>query len=119
MDSENHLLRNIIDPLNDQDGTRNSLELIKKERSNTKDEDFGEKSENETQVKKKMKKNNNYPRYPELSNDFEGPEQSLSGPRRLEPLNDAYLGNKNYIWGSNQCPIIEVKLYKFTKRKWK
>uniref|UniRef100_A0A1A9UIY2 THD domain-containing protein n=1 Tax=Glossina austeni TaxID=7395 RepID=A0A1A9UIY2_GLOAU len=108
MDSENHLLRNIIDPLNVQDGTHNSLELIKKERSNTKDEDFGEKSENETQVKKKMKKNNNYPRYPELSNDFEGPEQSLSGPRRLEPLNDAYLGNKNYIWGSNQCPIIEA-----------
>ncbi|KAL9914165.1 uncharacterized protein ACN2A1_001276 isoform 1-T2 [Glossina fuscipes fuscipes] len=110
MDSENHLLRNIIDPLNDQDGTRNSLELIKKERSSTKDEDedFGEKSEKETQVKKKMKKNSNYSRYPELSNDFEGPEQSLAGPRRLEPLNDAYLGNKNYIWGSNQCPIIEA-----------
>lgn len=68
--------------------------------------------------KERMKKSNSYPRYQEVANDFGGshmmieddaPEDSV-WPRRLETLNDAYLGNKNYILGTNQCPIIEVGL---------
>uniref|UniRef100_A0A1A9WP42 Uncharacterized protein n=1 Tax=Glossina brevipalpis TaxID=37001 RepID=A0A1A9WP42_9MUSC len=108
MDNENHLLHNILDPLSDQDGSRDSLELMKKEKADTKADDSDEKTESETEMKKKMKKNDNYPRYLEPSNDFEDLEQSLAGPRHFESLNDAYLGNKNYIWGSNQCPILEA-----------
>ena len=53
--------------------------------------------------KKKKKKRGGYVRYPELSNDFTAVED-FGG---YEPLNDAYLGNKNYV-ESNQCPIIDA-----------
>lgn len=67
-------------------------------------------------TKERMKKSNSYSRYHEVPNDFgesrmieDGLEDSL-WPKRMETLNDAYLGNKNYILGTNQCPIIEVNL---------
>lgn len=51
------------------------------------------------------KKRSGYLRYPEQPNTM---DESLSlGSVPYETQNDAYLGNKNYIIGSNQCPIIE------------
>jgi len=51
------------------------------------------------------KKRSGYLRYPEQPNTM---DEALSlGSAPYETLNDAYLGNKNYIVGSNQCPIIE------------
>lgn len=54
------------------------------------------------------KKRSGYLRYPEQPNTM---DESLNlgggGGVPYETLNDAYLGNKNYIIGSNQCPIIE------------
>lgn len=44
-------------------------------------------------------------RYPEQPNTMDEALTMQGTP--YETLNDAYLGNKNYIIGSNQCPIIE------------
>lgn len=44
-------------------------------------------------------------RYPEPPNNMDEP-LGVQNPG-YETLNDAYLGNKNYVIGSNQCPIIE------------
>ncbi|XP_037956989.1 DNA ligase 1 isoform X2 [Teleopsis dalmanni] len=55
---------------------------------------------------RKKKKRNGYLRYPELPNGINGFDVGMGGAR-YESLNDAYLGNKNYIFGSNQCPLIE------------
>lgn len=51
------------------------------------------------------RKRSGYLRYPEQPNTMEEALSLSSAP--YETLNDAYLGNKNYIVGSNQCPIIE------------
>ncbi|XP_053962238.1 uncharacterized protein LOC128865875 isoform X1 [Anastrepha ludens] len=58
------------------------------------------------QVKKHKKKRNGYLRYPELPNEFRNVDEDIE-TGRYESLNDAYLGNKNYIIGSHQCPLIE------------
>lgn len=63
--------------------------------------------ESEEDMKKKKKKRTGYARYPELPNDFSDFEEEL-GAGHYESLNDAYLGNKNYILGTNQCPLIEA-----------
>lgn len=107
VDNENHLMRNIIDPDSDNSLENNSLEAVKKDNLPAKkSEDNDEDSK-----KKKMKKSNGFMRYPDVANDFGEFEDTLQTPNRYETLNDAYLGNKNYILGTNQCPIIEVSLF--------
>ncbi|XP_036332184.1 histone acetyltransferase KAT6B isoform X2 [Rhagoletis pomonella] len=76
--------------------------------ANTKNAEPNEKNDrNLEQVKKHKKKRNGYMRYPELPNEFAGMQEDIVDAGRYEPLNDAYLGNKNYIIGSNRCPLIE------------
>lgn len=58
-------------------------------------------------VKKSEKTRNGFPRYSELPNEF-GDVDDGNFVAPYETLNDAYLGNKNYIIGSNQCPLIEM-----------
>ncbi|XP_034478135.1 uncharacterized protein LOC117784494 [Drosophila innubila] len=100
VDVENHLLRNVIEPESEE----NSLDerWSSKKRYSVKKEQAEEQTEDSQQSKKKR---SGYMRYPEPPNNMDE-TLSLSGSI-YEPLNDAYLGNKNYIIGSNQCPIIE------------
>ncbi|KAM7342622.1 uncharacterized protein ACRADG_009975 isoform 2-T2 [Cochliomyia hominivorax] len=102
VDNDNHLMRNIIDPDSDNSLENNSLEAVKKDKLPSKVEDKDDDS-----MKKKMKKSNGFMRYPDVANEFGDFEDTLQTPNRYETLNDAYLGNKNYIFGTNQCPIIE------------
>lgn len=105
VDNENHLMRNIVDNEVDNSLENNSLEAVKKaKKSNSDAEDKDAEA-----MKKKMKKSNGFMRYPDVANDFNDFEDTLQSPSRYETLNDAYLGNKNYILGTNQCPIIEVR----------
>ncbi|KAM8714365.1 hypothetical protein ACLKA7_014487 [Drosophila subpalustris] len=100
VDVENHLLRNVIE----SDSDENSLDdrWSSKKRYSVKKEQAEEQAEDSPQSKKKR---SGYMRYPEPPNNMEEALSLTGSP--YEPLNDAYLGNKNYIIGSNQCPIIE------------
>lgn len=69
--------------------------------TNSKSANSDENLDDEEESKKKKKHKRGYVRYPELSNDFTAVEDF-----GYEPLNDAYLGNKNYA--SKQCPIIDA-----------
>lgn len=131
VDNENHLLRNVVEnePKSDDDSDiENEKRLsVKKEKvdyhglhhsinspNNDKSKDLHGNSmssdvneEDEEKKKKKQKKRNGYQRYPEIPNDVSDFEEEL-GAGHYEPLNDAYLGNKNYVPGSsNQCPLID------------
>ncbi|XP_067633025.1 neurofilament medium polypeptide [Eurosta solidaginis] len=139
VETENHLLRNVIEP---EDHSENELEKrlsVKKEQatdelenivlqtdrdktkeihsnsmmststtdtSNKSDDSMGDGNEDSDAMKKHKKKRNGYLRYPDLPNEFTDTDEDI-GPGHYESLNDAYLGNKNYIIGSNQCPLIE------------
>lgn len=108
VDNENHLMHNIIDADADNSAESNSLEAIKKDANLEKIQNSNNEDKDEDAKKKKMKKSNGFMRYPDVANEFEEFEEPMQGPNRYETLNDAYLGNKNYILGTNQCPIIEV-----------
>ncbi|XP_062128446.1 uncharacterized protein LOC133840565 isoform X2 [Drosophila sulfurigaster albostrigata] len=99
VDAENHLLRNVIE----SDSDENTLdEHWPSKRYSVKKEQADELAEDLQQSKKKR---SGYMRYPDPPNAMEE-AMSLNGAP-YEALNDAYLGNKNYIIGSNQCPVIE------------
>ncbi|KAH8372249.1 hypothetical protein KR093_010772, partial [Drosophila rubida] len=100
VDAENHLLRNVID----SDSEENSLDerWPSKNRYSVKKEQPDEQAED---LQESKKKRSGYMRYPDPPNAMEE-AMSLNGAP-YEALNDAYLGNKNYIIGSNQCPVIE------------
>ncbi|KAH8394808.1 hypothetical protein KR222_006454, partial [Zaprionus bogoriensis] len=101
VDAENHLLRNVIE----SDSEENSLDnrWSAKKRYSVKKEDVAEEQADDAQQTKK--KRSGYVRYPEQPNTMEEALSLNNGA--YETLNDAYLGNKNYIIGSNQCPVIE------------
>ncbi|KRF80118.1 neurofilament medium polypeptide isoform X2 [Drosophila virilis] len=101
VDAENHLLRNVID----SDSEENTLDnnWTNKKRYSVRKELAEEQSEEPQQQLKK--KRSGYMRYPEQPNTMDEALTMQGTP--YETLNDAYLGNKNYIIGSNQCPIIE------------
>ncbi|XP_017867293.1 PREDICTED: histone-lysine N-methyltransferase, H3 lysine-79 specific [Drosophila arizonae] len=100
VDAENHLLRNVIEP----DSEENSLDSQwpMKKRYSVKKEQAEQQAEDAQQLKKKR---SGYMRYPDPPNTMDEPLGVQS--TGYETLNDAYLGNKNYVIGSNQCPIIE------------
>ncbi|XP_070139935.1 trichohyalin isoform X2 [Drosophila kikkawai] len=108
VDSDNHLLRNAIEPESEENSLNSNYWQAKK--SVKKDQADEEEAEQEGVVRHpkdmdKKKRSGGYLRYPEQPNTM---EEALSlGGAPYETLNDAYLGNKNYIIGSNQCPIIE------------
>ncbi|XP_055921632.1 DNA ligase 1 isoform X1 [Eupeodes corollae] len=131
VDNENHLLRNVVEsePKSDDDSDiENQKRLsVKKEKvefqglhhsintpNNEKSKDLQGNSmtsdideDTADKKKKKEKKSNGYQRYPEIPNEMNDFEEEL-GAGHYEPLNDAYLGNKNYVPGSsNQCPLID------------
>lgn len=86
----------------------NTKTLTTTSRAYSTDENNDLKShDNSENIRKNKKKFNGYVRYPELPNNF-GDDDEDVGVGLYETLNDAYLGNKNYIIGSNQCPLIET-----------
>ncbi|XP_032590914.1 histone-lysine N-methyltransferase, H3 lysine-79 specific isoform X2 [Drosophila grimshawi] len=103
VDAENHLLRNVIEPESEE----NSLDerWPAKKRFSVKKEQAEDQAEDDSNPQQSKKKRSGYMRYPEQPNTMEEALSMNSAP--YETLNDAYLGNKNYIIGSNQCPIIE------------
>lgn len=130
VDNENHLLRNVVESesKSEDDDIENQKRLsVKKEKvefqglhhsintpNNEKSKGLQGNSmapdsddDEEDKKKKKQKKRNGFQRYPELPNEVNEFEEEL-GAGHYEPLNDAYLGNKNYVPGSsNQCPLID------------
>lgn len=104
VENENHLMHNIIEPDSSESSeNNNSLEASKRDKSLVKADD----KDNDAN-ERKMKKSNGFMRYPDVPNEYGDFDETLQGPNRYETLNDAYLGNKNYILGTNQCPILEV-----------
>ncbi|XP_075166171.1 uncharacterized protein LOC142238418 [Haematobia irritans] len=110
VENENHIMHNIIEPDSSDSSENSSLEAAaRRGKSNQVGkslQSLGEDKLNED-MKRKMKKSNGFMRYPEVPNEFGDFEETLQIPNRYETLNDAYLGNKNYILGTNQCPILE------------
>nr|XP_014091091.1 glutamic acid-rich protein isoform X2 [Bactrocera oleae] len=130
VEADDHLQRNLIEP---DDSSENGLEKrlsVKKEQATEPDiENNSLSSENDItkeinvkpmadktdlksrdiskNLRKLKKKFNGYVRYPELPNNFSDNDKDV-GVGLYETLNDAYLGNKNYVIGSNQCPLIEA-----------
>ncbi|XP_030388306.1 myb-like protein X isoform X2 [Scaptodrosophila lebanonensis] len=105
VENENHLLRNVIEPESEENTVDNYWTSkkrlsVKKDQADDNEESVSKNSDADV---KKMKKRGGYLRYPEQPNTME--DALTNSP--FEPLNDAYLGNKNYIIGSNQCPMIE------------
>ncbi|XP_039969305.1 DNA ligase 1 [Bactrocera tryoni] len=98
--SENDITKEI----NTKTMTDNSRAYSTNEKAGLKNRDL---SENLRKLKKKF---NGYVRYPELPNNFSDNDDSDKdvGAGLYETLNDAYLGNKNYVIGSNKCPLIEA-----------
>ncbi|KAH8402148.1 hypothetical protein KR009_010157, partial [Drosophila setifemur] len=103
VENENHLVRNTIEPESEENGLTSNYwqakKSVKKEQADELQEDLKPAKDME------KKKRSGYLRYPEQPNTMEEAVSLGNGP--YETLNDAYLGNKNYIIGSNQCPIIE------------
>ncbi|XP_070068454.1 uncharacterized protein [Drosophila takahashii] len=103
VDNENHLMRNTIEPESEENALDSNYWLAKKSVKKEQAEQLAEDSKPPKDMEKK--KRSGYLRYPEQPNAM---DEALSlGSAPYETLNDAYLGNKNYIVGSNQCPIIE------------
>ncbi|XP_017961270.1 uncharacterized protein LOC108654453 isoform X3 [Drosophila navojoa] len=100
VDAENHLLRNVIEPESEENSLDSQWPM--KKRYSVKKEQAEQQAEDAQQLKKKR---SGYMRYPEPPNAIDEPLGMQS--TGYETLNDAYLGNKNYVIGSNQCPIIE------------
>lgn len=111
VENENHLTHNIIEKDSDESSENTSLENIKKadasSKSSTSTDAADEGANNDDEFKKKMKKRNGFMRYPDVANDLYDAYDAQQS-NRYETLNDAYLGNKNYIMGNNQCPMLEV-----------
>ncbi|XP_013108167.2 cyclin-dependent kinase 11B isoform X1 [Stomoxys calcitrans] len=111
VENENHIMHNVIEPDTSDSSENTSLEAAAKRSKNnqlmkSQQQTMGEDKPNED-MRRKMKKSNGFMRYPEVPNEFGDFEETLQNPNRYETLNDAYLGNKNYILGTNQCPILE------------
>ncbi|XP_064543611.1 uncharacterized protein LOC135432070 isoform X2 [Drosophila montana] len=102
-DAENHLLRNVIESDSEESTLENTHNWPNKKRYSVRKELAEEQSDEPQQQLKK--KRSGYMRYPEQPNTMDEALTMQGTP--YETLNDAYLGNKNYIIGSNQCPIIE------------
>ncbi|XP_016947462.1 uncharacterized protein LOC108022828 isoform X2 [Drosophila biarmipes] len=103
VDNENHLMRNTIEPESEENALDSNYWLAKKSVKKEQAELLAEDSKHPKDMEKK--KRSGYLRYPEQPNTM---DEALSlGSAPYETLNDAYLGNKNYIVGSNQCPLIE------------
>lgn len=100
-------MHNIIEPDSSESSENTSLEATKREKSLSKSQPVIN-DDKDDEMKRKMKKSNGFMRYPDVPNEFGEYEEAIQGPNRYETLNDAYLGNKNYILGTNQCPILEV-----------
>ncbi|XP_004535824.1 uncharacterized protein LOC101456487 [Ceratitis capitata] len=134
VDTENHLLHNVIDtgnnnekrlsvkkqqaalqefenigiPENDKKKEIHSNAMMSTSSGGTTNIRTGSKGNDALdKVKKSEKTRNGFPRYSELPNEF-GDVDDGNFVAPYETLNDAYLGNKNYIIGSNQCPLIEM-----------
>ncbi|XP_017066632.1 uncharacterized protein LOC108104836 isoform X2 [Drosophila eugracilis] len=103
VDNENHLMRNTIEPESEENALDSNYWLAKKSVKKDQADELEEDSKPPKDMEKR--KRSGYLRYPEQPNAM---DEALSlGSAPYETLNDAYLGNKNYIVGSNQCPIIE------------
>nr|NP_001246233.1 uncharacterized protein Dmel_CG2269, isoform D [Drosophila melanogaster]NP_724880.1 uncharacterized protein Dmel_CG2269, isoform B [Drosophila melanogaster]AAM71057.1 uncharacterized protein Dmel_CG2269, isoform B [Drosophila melanogaster]AFH07988.1 uncharacterized protein Dmel_CG2269, isoform D [Drosophila melanogaster] len=103
VDNESHLMRNTIEPESEENALDSNYWLNKKSVKKEQADQLAEDSRPPKDMEKR--KRSGYLRYPEQPNTM---EEALSlGSAPYETLNDAYLGNKNYIVGSNQCPIIE------------
>ncbi|XP_043662235.1 histone acetyltransferase KAT6A isoform X1 [Drosophila teissieri] len=103
VDNESHLMRNTIEPESEENALDSNYWLTKQSVKKEQADQLAEDSKPPKDMEKK--KRSGYLRYPEQPNTM---EEALSlGSAPYETLNDAYLGNKNYIVGSNQCPIIE------------
>ncbi|XP_017049849.1 uncharacterized protein LOC108093958 isoform X2 [Drosophila ficusphila] len=103
VENDNHLMRNAIEPESEENALDSNYWQAKKSVKKDQAEDLAEDEKPPKDMEKK--KRSGYLRYPEQPNTM---EEALSlGSAPYETLNDAYLGNKNYIVGSNQCPIIE------------
>ncbi|XP_017120341.1 uncharacterized protein DDB_G0286299 isoform X2 [Drosophila elegans] len=103
VENENHLMRNAIEPDSEENALDSNYWQAKKSVKKEQPEELAEDAKPPKDMEKK--KRSGYLRYPEQPNTM---DEALSlGSTPYETLNDAYLGNKNYIVGSNQCPIIE------------
>nr|AAN71561.1 RH30075p [Drosophila melanogaster] len=103
VDNESHLMRNTIEPESEENALDSNYWLNNKSVKKEQADQLAEDSRPPKDMEKR--KRSGYLRYPEQPNTM---EEALSlGSAPYETLNDAYLGNKNYIVGSNQCPIIE------------
>ncbi|XP_068147040.1 myb-like protein X isoform X4 [Drosophila tropicalis] len=105
VEAENHLQRNIIDPTSSEEENNGLEEHGKLNLAYIKHKADELAESEQPRIVESKKKRSGYLRYPEQPNNMEEALTLASNP--YEPLNDAYLGNKNYIIGSNQCPIIE------------
>lgn len=128
VDNERHLLKNVVESeqksVDDNDIENQKRLSVKKEKVNIQELDHSieipnkEKSKDlqsnsvdpdvdEEEVIKKQKKDKKriwLKSYPEIPNEVNEFEEELS----TEPLNEAYLGNKNYVPESpNQCTLID------------
>ncbi|XP_011196774.1 nucleolin isoform X2 [Zeugodacus cucurbitae] len=105
--TEQDLENNSLSSANDITKEINTKTMMGNSRAYSTIENIDIKSrDNSENVKKRKKKLNSYVRYPELPNNFKEADEDVS-VGLYETLNDAYLGNKNYIIGSNQCPLIK------------
>ncbi|SPP74461.1 histone acetyltransferase KAT6A isoform X3 [Drosophila guanche] len=102
VDNDNHLLRNTIEPESEENTLEQNYWTAKKRYSVKKEQAEEAKPAQDMEKRKRS----GYLRYPEQPNNMEEAPAS-PGSVPYETLNDAYLGNKNYIIGSNQCPVIE------------
>ncbi|XP_017087829.2 uncharacterized protein [Drosophila bipectinata] len=103
VEADNHLIHNKIEPESEENSLNSNYWQSKKSVKKEQAEELNEEPRPPKDMEKK--KRSGYLRYPEQPNTM---DESLSlGSVPYETLNDAYLGNKNYIIGSNQCPIIE------------
>ncbi|XP_017150438.1 uncharacterized protein LOC108160752 isoform X1 [Drosophila miranda] len=101
VDNGNHLMRNTIEPDSEENTLEPNYWSAKKRYSVKKEQAEDAKPPHDMEKRKRS----GYLRYPEQPNNME--EALTAGSVPYETLNDAYLGNKNYIIGSNQCPVIE------------
>ncbi|BFG04420.1 histone acetyltransferase KAT6A [Drosophila madeirensis] len=101
VDNDNHLIRNTIEPESEENTLEHNYWTAKKRYSVKKEQADEAKPAQDMEKRKRS----GYLRYPEQPNNME--EALAVGSVPYETLNDAYLGNKNYIIGSNQCPVIE------------
>ncbi|EDV36328.1 uncharacterized protein Dana_GF12017, isoform B [Drosophila ananassae] len=104
VETENHLVHNKIETESEENSLNSNYWQAKKSVKKDQADELNEESRPPKDMEKK--KRSGYLRYPEQPNTMDESALSL-GSVPYETQNDAYLGNKNYIIGSNQCPIIE------------